>query len=69
MQDKIVLQPKNTKKYEIFENDGTSTGQYIELDFEMIEYPFLLQKANDMHNKNREWIRNQFLIIDKKGEE
>lgn len=66
MQDKIILQPKNTKKYEILENDGTTTGQYIEFDFEMIEYPLMLQKANDMHFKNREWLKNQFVIIDKK---
>lgn len=67
MQEKVILQPKNTKKYEIVEADGTSTGNYIELDFEMIEYPFLLQKANDMHLKNREWLRNQFLVIEKKA--
>ena len=66
MQENIILQPKNTKKYEIFESDGTSTGQFIEFDFEMIEYPYMLQKANDMHVKNREWLKNQFVIIEKK---
>ena len=55
MQEKVILQPKKTKKYEIIDADGVSTGEYIEFDFEMIEYPLLLQKANDMHYKNKEW--------------
>jgi hypothetical protein len=65
MQEKVILQPKKTKKYEIIDADGVSTGEYIEFDFEMIEYPLLLQKANDMHYKNKEWIRNQFVAIDR----
>lgn len=65
MQEKVILQPKKTKKYEIIDADGVSTGEYIEFDFEMIEYPLLLQKANDMHYKNKEWIRNQFIAIDR----
>ena len=65
MQEKVILQPKKTKKYEIIDADGVSTGEYIEFDFEMIEYPSLLQKATDMHYKNKEWIRNQFIAIDR----
>jgi hypothetical protein len=65
MQDKIILQPKKTKKYEILENDGTPTGEYLEIDIEMVEYPLILQEALNRHYKNVEWFKNQMVIINK----
>ena len=68
MQEQIILKPKKTKKYEILECDGTPTGEYIEFDFEMVEYPIIIQEALQKHKKNLEWIKNQILVINKKND-
>ena len=43
-------------------NDGKDTGEFLEFDLEDIEYQELLEKDK----KNKERLRNQILIIDKR---
>ena len=46
--------------------DGKETGKFLEFDLEDIEFPLKLQKCEEEHRKNLQYIKNQFTIIDKK---
>lgn len=46
--------------------EGQFTGEYLEFDMEDIELPLRLDECDFKHRKNREWLKNQYLIIDKK---
>ena len=46
--------------------DGKDTGEYLEFDLEDIELPLRYQELLDKDKKNRENLRNQMLIIDRR---
>lgn len=46
--------------------DGTDTGEYLEFNLEDIELPLKYQDLLDKDKKNKEHLRNQLLIIDKR---
>lgn len=46
--------------------DGKETGEYLEFNLEDIELLDTLQKMKDETSKNYQWIKSQFVIIDKK---
>ena len=46
--------------------DGIETGEYLEFDMEDIDLLDNLQKMQDDLIKNRNWLKNQFTIIEKK---
>ena len=46
--------------------EGKETGEYLEFDMEDIDLLDNLQKMKDEIIKNRNWLRNQFTIIEKK---
>lgn len=46
--------------------DGIDTGEYLEFDLEDIELPLRFQELLEQDKKNKEHLRNQILIIDKK---
>ena len=46
--------------------DGKETGEYLEFDMEDIDLLDNLQKMQDDLIKNRNWLKNQFTIIEKK---
>lgn len=62
----IQLNKSNILKLEIKTNDGKSTGEYLEFDLEDIELPLRYQELLEKDKKNREWARNQLLIISKR---
>ena len=62
----IQLNKDDRLKLEIVTEDGKSTGEYLIFDLEDIELPLKLQNMLEEHKKNRQWIRNQELIINKR---
>lgn len=46
--------------------NGEDTGEYLEFDVEDIDLPFRYQEMLEKDRKNKEWLRNKSLIIEKK---
>ena len=63
---KIGLKNENILKLEIVDEKGNSTGEFLEFDLEDIELPFKYQEILERLKKNRQKIKNQFTIIEKK---
>jgi len=67
MTDNVIkLNKSNTLKLEIVTDKGKSTGEYLEFDLEDIELPLKFQELVERDKKNREYLRNQMVIIDKR---
>ena len=62
----ITLGKNNVLRLGIKTEDGIDTGEFLEFDLEDIELPLKYQELYEKEKKNREFLRNQFLIIDKK---
>ena len=62
----IQLGKKETLKLGIKTNDGKETGEYLEFDLEDIELPLKYQEMAEKDKKNKNWLKNQFVIIDKR---
>ena len=66
MEDFIQLPKNNVVRYGIKDENGNVIDCVLEFDVEDIEMPLKVSKAEFQHKKNLQWLRNQFLIIDKK---
>lgn len=66
MTDFIQLKKDNILRIGIKNSDGMETGEYLEFDLEDIELPLKINQAEEEHKKNVAYVRNQFIIIDKK---
>lgn len=66
MADFIQLKKDNILRIGIKDTDGNDTGEHLEFDLEDIEMPLKLNESEMKHRKNYEYLRNQFVIIDKK---
>ena len=67
MNEKVIkLNKNNILRLAIETNEGNKTGKYLEFDLEDIELPLKYQELVDKDKKNKEFLRNQLLIIDKK---
>lgn len=66
MEKFIQLKKDNIIRFGIKNFNGTDTGNALEFDMEDIELPLRLNKCEAEHRKNLEYIRDQFIIIDKK---
>ena len=64
--ESIKLKKSNILKFGIQTEDGVDTGNYLEFDLEDIELPIRLQECLERHKKNEQFIRNQFIIINKR---
>ena len=62
----IQLNEENILRLDIRTKDGKETGEYLEFDLEDIELPLKYQELLEKDKKNKEWIRNQLLIINKR---
>lgn len=62
----IQLKESGLLKLRIKTDTGEYTGEELIFDLEDIELPLKLQELVEKDKKNKEWLRNQFLIIDKK---
>ena len=67
MMDNIIkLNKSNVLRLGIQTSDGINTGEFLEFDLEDIELPLRYQELIDKDKKNKEYLRNQILIIDKR---
>lgn len=62
----IQLGKSDVLRLEIRTEDGKKTGEYLEFDLEDIELPLRFQELIEKDKKNKEQLRNQMLIIDKR---
>lgn len=62
----IQLEKSNVLKIRIKNSDGEDTGKYLEFDLEDIELPLRLNECEEAHKRNVKYLKDQFLIIDKK---
>lgn len=62
----IQLNKSNILKLKIKTDDGKETGEFLEFDLEDIELPLKYQDLLNEDKKNKERLRNQVLIIDKR---
>lgn len=66
MADFIQLEKDDVLRLEIRDKNGNSIGEYLEFDLEDVELPLKYQELLEKDKKNKEYLRNQFLIIDKR---
>lgn len=62
----IQLSKGNVLTLKIRTAEGKETGEVLEFDLEDIELPLRYQELLEKDKKNKENLRNQFLIIDKR---
>ena len=68
MADFIQLKKDNIVRIGIKDSEGKDTGEHLEFDLEDIELPLRINECEAKHRKNLDFLRNQFVIIDKKEE-
>ena len=66
MTDFIQLKKDNILRIGIRDAEGKPTGEHLEFDLEDIELPLRLNECEIKHKKNIEYLKNQFVLIDKK---
>lgn len=62
----IQLNKSDVLRLGIRTEEGKNTGEYLEFDLEDIELPLRYQELIEKDKKNKEYLRNQMLIIDKR---
>lgn len=62
----IQLNKSDVLRLYIRTDEGKETGEYLEFDLEDIELPLRYQDLIEKDKKNREYLRNQMLIIDRR---
>ena len=66
MADFIQLKKDSILRIGIKDSEGNDTGEHLEFDMEDINLATRLNDCDEKHRKNFEFLRNQFVIIDKK---
>ena len=66
MADFIQLKKDSILRIGIKDSEGNDTGEHLEFDLEDINLALRLNECDEKHRKNLEFLRNQFIIIDKK---
>ena len=66
MADFIQLKKDNILRIGIKDTEGNDTGEHLEFDMEDIELPLRLNECEAKHRKNMDFLKMQFVIIDKK---
>lgn len=66
MADFIQLKKDNILRIGIKDIEGNDIGEHLEFDMEDIELPLRLNECEARHRKNLEFLKTQFVIIDKK---
>lgn len=62
----IQLNKDDILRLGIKTSDGKETGEYLEFDLEDIELPLKYQELIEKDKKNKEHLKNQMLIIEKR---
>lgn len=66
MKDYIQLQKDDVLRLGIKDSEGNDTGEHLEFNLSDIELPLRYQELLEKDKKNKEFLRNQMLIIDKR---
>lgn len=66
MDNTIRLSKDDRLVLEIVTDEGDKTGEYLTFDLEDIELPLKYQKMLEEERKNRNWLKNQEVILSKK---
>ena len=66
MKDYIQLQKEDVLRLGIVDSEGNDTGEHLEFNLSDIELPLRYQELIEKDKKNKEYLRNQMLIIDKR---
>lgn len=66
MDNTIKLNKDNVLRLNIQTSEGEDTKQFLEFDLEDIELPLKYQDLIEKDKKNKEHLRNQILIIDRR---
>lgn len=67
MTDNVIkLNKSNVLRLGIQTEDGINTGEFLEFDLEDIELPLKYQELIEKDKKNKEYLKNQMIIIDKR---
>ena len=67
--DNNIIQLKESKdvlKLKIKKEKGNDTGNFLEFNLGDLDYLLVLQDMMEADKKNREYLKNQYTIIDKK---
>lgn len=65
MEEFIQLKNNNVCKIKVKDQEGNERGELV-FDLEDIELPLKYEKMFEMHKQNENYVRRQFIIIDKK---
>jgi hypothetical protein len=66
MEDFIKLKKDNVLVVGIKDSEGNDTNCRLKFDLEDVELPLRYQELLEEHKKNLNYVRNQFIIINKK---
>ena len=66
MKDYIQLQKDDVLRLGIKDSEGNDTGEHLEFNLSDIELPLRYQELVDKNKKNRQFLKNQFVIIEKR---
>lgn len=66
MKDYIQLQKDDVLRLGIKTSEGEDTGEFLEFNLSDIELPLRYQELIEKDKKNKEQLRNQMLIIDRR---
>ena len=61
-----LKQSKDILRLKIKDEKGKDTGNYLEFNLGDLDYLLILQDMWEQDKKNREYLKNQYTIIDKK---
>ena len=67
--DNNIIQLKESKdilRLRIKDEKGNDTGNFLEFNLGDLDYLLILQDMMEADKKNREYLKNQYIIIDKK---
>ncbi len=62
----VQLNKSNLLRLGIKDENGKDTGEYLEFDLEDIELPLKYQNLLEQEKKNRQNLKNQLMIIEKR---
>ena len=66
MENEIRLSQSNLLRLKITDCDGKDTGECLTFDLEDIELPLRYQEMLEKDKKNKDWLKKEYLIIDKR---
>ena len=64
--NRVKLNKDNVLRLGIQTSNGKDTGEFLEFDLEDIELPLRYQELVEKDKKNKEYLRNEMVIIDKR---